>query len=560
MHVSQQILNGMTKLLNISRLHFLALFCLGSFPVSVLACEKVYFAPEDASHQHPLAQPHPLLVKSYQLARAGNAAEQMNMAVNFNTGHLIAACPEKALYWYQQAAGNGNSSAREWLATHESAQPAQPQVEQAVAQAQSESLSSNDTARHGPEAIKGEQRMSPVVLLPGVSPAFVQTWSFDKLAQQALLTHPAILGKRSSSEAALADVEGAKWQRFPTPGVTMSRDGQGNPNSLVTLQQPLWAGGRIDSGIDAAQHRYTASEKAISESQQVVLGQIINAYAEALRWQGKKAIGERTVAQQQQLLEMINRRVNADASPAVDMQLAQSRLYQANNDLSAATQSLTNALTQLSQLAGRQVSEVLPVDLEKVVVPNSLDAALEQAREQSPVLARLAFEEVAAGSDIDVQRAALWPKISMRYEHQQANLPFSVGYQRVMVVADSQIGAGLSAEAGIGAANGRHEAAIQARESAIRDLQQQVSIDWYNLTTSRLQYGNAAKASSNSREVFNSYTRQYTAGRKSWLDVMNAVREASQYELLVLDANAQMLGSALRLSLWTGKLNPLTSN
>lgn len=126
-----------------------------------------------------------------------------------------------------------------------------------------------------------------------------------------------------------------------------------------------------------------------------------------------------------------------------------------------------------------------------------------------------------------------------------------------MVVLDAQIGAGLSATAGVGAANGRREAAQQAREGAIRDLQQQVSIDWDNLTVSRLQLGNATRASSSSKEVFESYTRQYTAGRKSWLDVLNTVREASQYELLVSDVNAQMLGSALRLSLWVGKITPL---
>ena len=40
------------------------------------------------------------------------------MAVNLDTGHLIAACPEKALYWYRQAANSGNKIAQDWLAQH----------------------------------------------------------------------------------------------------------------------------------------------------------------------------------------------------------------------------------------------------------------------------------------------------------------------------------------------------------------------------------------------------------------------------------------------------------
>lgn len=390
-------------------------------------------------------------------------------------------------------------------------------------------------------------------MLFAVRPACAQTWSFEQLAQEALLSHPSIMGKRSSASAALADVDGAKWQRFPTPGVAASKDDKGVTNTLVSVQQPLWAGGRISAGIAAAQYRHTASESAISESQQIVLGQVISAYVDALRWQTKKEVSERNVHQHQMLREMINRRVDADASPAVDRELAQSRLYQSNNDLSVATQSLANALTQLSQLTGKPVSVVLPINVEKVFVPSSKSAALEQALAWSPVIARLSSEAAAAESDVDVKKSVLWPQLAVRYENQQS----TTNTQRVMVVLDAQIGAGLSATAGVGAANGRREAAQQAREGAIRDLQQQVSIDWDNLTVSRLQLGNATRASSSSKEVFESYTRQYTAGRKSWLDVLNTVREASQYELLVSDVNAQMLGSALRLSLWVGKITPL---
>ena len=102
-----------------------------------------------------------------------------------------------------------------------------------------------------------------------------QTWTLKQLEQEALFSNPAILGKRFSANSAQADVDAAKWQRYPTPGVTMSRDGQGNPNTLLTLQQPLWAGGRISAVIDSAQYRYKASESAVSESQQVIFSQII---------------------------------------------------------------------------------------------------------------------------------------------------------------------------------------------------------------------------------------------------------------------------------------------
>ena len=395
-----------------------------------------------------------------------------------------------------------------------------------------------------------------LILLPDHS-AFAQSWSLSQLAQEAVLSNPTIAGKRYIADAAGADVDAAKWQRFPSPSVTASRDGAGNPNTLLSIQQPLWAGGKIDATIDAARQRYSASTSAISESQQTILGQIINAYVDALRWQAKVEVQKKILAQHQQLFDMINRRVMADASPAVDRDLAQSRIFQVSNDLSVASQSLMNALTQLSQLVGKPVGEVTPIDIDLVSVPSSKENAIHEAVAISPVLARLSYELAAAESDVTVQKSELMPKISVRYEHQQADLPFSFAYARIMLVFESQIGPGLSAVSGVTAANGRREAARQAGLSAIRDLEQQVAFDWDGLAFSKLQLGNAASASASSKEVFESYTRQFTAGRKSWLDVLNTVRESGQYELLVLDANAQMLGAKLRLSLWTGEITPL---
>lgn len=56
-------------------------------------------------------------------------------------------------------------------------------------------------------------------------------------------------------------------------------------------------------------------------------------------------------------------------------------------------------------------------------------------------------------------------------------------------------------------------------------------------------------------EVFKSYARQYAIGRKSWMDVLNAVREATLAEFTLEDTRAQVIASGLRLRAQTGKLN-----
>jgi adhesin transport system outer membrane protein len=388
--------------------------------------------------------------------------------------------------------------------------------------------------------------------------AMAQTSSFEQIMKQALTTYPAILSKHSFSAAARADLEGAAWQRYPTPSVEVSEDNNNTRTSLLRVQQPIWAGGRIDSGIDAARSRHEAAEAAINETKQEIVLRVIAAYVEAIRQQARRDTLAQGVQQHERLLGLITRRVEHDASPRVDQELAQSRLYQANNDLSSVTQSLANALTQLSQLSGMSVRRVGPIDDDGLPGQQNEESLFEQAVAWSPTLRRLRFEEEAAQADIETKRASYKPQISVRYENQYQSAPLngSIGFNtnRLLLVLEAQTGAGLSALSGVDAAIGRRDAARQQRETALRDLRERIFIDWDELQAARVRLENATLASRSSKEVYESYTRQYTAGRKNWLDVLNTVRESTQSDVAATDASAQVTGALLRLRSMTGNL------
>lgn len=87
-------------------------------PSSLAACTEVYYSPDDFYYRHPLRHPDAEFAKSYTLAQAGNALEQRNVAVSYDAGYLVSACPEKAHYWYQKAANNGDLIAQDWIARY----------------------------------------------------------------------------------------------------------------------------------------------------------------------------------------------------------------------------------------------------------------------------------------------------------------------------------------------------------------------------------------------------------------------------------------------------------
>lgn len=398
-----------------------------------------------------------------------------------------------------------------------------------------------------------------LLLMLQIDPAWseerTQVWSFDRAVQEALATHPAILSRQSAQDAAKSDLDAASWQRYPTPSLQSAKQEGGETSTILKLEQPLWTGGKISSSIDGARSRLDASDAVINEGKRDITLNLISAYTEVLRLQARQEHAVKNVREHERLLQLVTRRVEREVTPPVDRGLAQSRLYRAINELSAIAQELSNALMQLSQLAGKNIEKIAPLDADSPEVPRSKQEAQKQAMEYSPTLARLAAEESEAQANIGSMRSAYLPQFALTYEKIYGSFPGSLPEgNRTMLVMNIQPGSGLSSLSGVDSAIAKREAARQNRDTALRDLETSISSDWNQLVAARLRYENAALSSKISNDVFESYVRQYTAGRKSWLEVLNSVQEAASADMAAADASAQITRSALRLRLLTGNL------
>jgi len=389
-----------------------------------------------------------------------------------------------------------------------------------------------------------------VLLLIAGSAQAQSAWTFERVLQSALDSHPAIMGKRSGQAAARADQKGAEWLRYPTPSIEAATQGGGKDSGLLRIEQPLWSGGRITAAIDAAGSRLSAADAALIETELDLTIKVITAYIEALRQKARQQHAQAGVAEHEKLLDMIRRRVQQEVSSLTDQRLAESRLYQAVNDLSQVTQAYNNALAQLAQLSGKPVADISEQEVSALGAPSSLDAALSQALGYSPTLRRLIYEEEAANADIDFKRSAYMPQLSLRLEKNTGQTQSS----SAMLVLQAQPGAGFSALSGVDAAIARREAARMAREAAERSTNERVTLDWNEWVAARLRQENAAQSRTMSTDVFESYTRQYVIGRKSWIDVLNAVREATLAQFALEDARAQVIAASLRLRAQAGTL------
>jgi adhesin transport system outer membrane protein len=376
------------------------------------------------------------------------------------------------------------------------------------------------------------------------------------LLRNALERYPSIAARRQEFAAAQGALEGAKWQRYPSLSVSGAALGSnGAAPSTVSVQQILWSGGRIDGSIAAADSRMTAAAAGTLVEEQIVLERTVAAYVELQRQQARLVASEENVRRHTELYGLIARRVGQEVSSAADSALATARLAQARAERQQISAAIGNARAALQSLSGESVRTVVALDA-PILGFASVQEALAAAESFSPEIARQRSLAAAATSDIDVRKGQLMPTLAARVEHlRNPIIGVNSSTDRALLAFEFQPGAGLSAFSAVREAEARRLAAMSAVEGSRLDLEQKLNAAWIDAQSSATQREPLRILARTNVAIVDSFLRQYRVGRKSWLDVLNAQREAVQALYALADVDSQALSGALRVRLVTGSLS-----
>lgn len=373
----------------------------------------------------------------------------------------------------------------------------------------------------------------------------------EQLVAAAAWTHPLIDARRADVAGARADVDAARWQYFPQPSLQTDYT-EGDNATVFRLQQPLWAGGRLDADYDFALAGSGTAERTLEETQFDMALRVVDGAQNLLLARGRRGVAQTTVQRLAALSEMIARRHERGASALTDRSLADSRLVQALADMEAAAAGERIALAQLSQLVGRGLGaeELDSLDLDAQLELDPPERLIARARGRHPMLRRVAAELEQAQAQVAQRRAALWPTLGLRYEYQHGSYPGSAAAgSRVFTTLQYAPGAGFSSLAGIRAAEAKLDGARRNVEAATREVSDRFRVEWESFASARTRIGQLRAGRDHSEAILGSYQRAYVAGRRSWLDLMNAVRELAQSEQALADARVQRLLAAYRVRL-----------
>lgn len=400
-----------------------------------------------------------------------------------------------------------------------------------------------------------------------IFPSFTRAETLEQLISSALESHPVIQGQQAQEQAAKTGVDSATWQFFPTPSVAIEKVRAGASDrfyqddsvvSTLRLQQPLWTGGRLTAGQEKAAAGVTASHASLEEARQQLALRVVQTYGDWLAAYLKMQAYDKSMATHVRLREQVNRRIEQGASAESDLVLAVSRLYSVSADIAVARAQQDTALARMGQLLGHRIdANALSATVAGPrPVKSGVQTLLDMALANNPAILKAQAQARMQESVIDERRADLSPEVYLRAERQygsyaDANTPPG---SRLFVGLSSHLGAGLSSLSNVQGARSQYQAALAEVDVQSRTVSEQVLAD-YALAISSESRLEAVRASLQAAgQVSESYDRQFLAGRKTWLDVMNAARELAQTEVQLADIQATQVIVTWRLAIYTQSL------
>jgi adhesin transport system outer membrane protein len=393
-----------------------------------------------------------------------------------------------------------------------------------------------------------------------VRPAFAQDVTLTSLLQLAIYKHPTIIQARSQVKAAGYDLEAARWGRFPTVSSDLRSD-ERYVQSIARIEQPLWAGGRIDGRIELGQANLRVADASVKEAELNALQQVATSYFEVLRLMARLTAAKDSVREHTQLLGLISRRVEAQISPPADATLAQARLQQALTEQLQIQRQLDSARFSLAQWAGPisgHLKEPRRIDYERF--PGH-DFVLERAQKASGQRLKLQSQIESAVAQIQVSKAQGFPTVVAGHQYVIGGpLAPGLGRSSTYVGLQFQPGAGLSALSGVQSAVAKKEAAEMELEALDRSLEAQTKTLYNDIDALQAQLAPAQALQADTADLIDSYLRQYQIGRKNWLDVLNALREKTQAIYNLADVRFSLQQSQIKLMLIMGQIDGIKTS
>ena len=192
--------------------------------------------------------------------------------------------------------------------------------------------------------------------------------------------------------------------------------------ATLTINQPLYTGGRVSSAVNAAKAGVLAGREQLRATEQTVLDSVIQAYVDVRRDEESLQIAQENVALLQNQLGESNAKFDVGQATRIDITQSDARLADAQAALAMTQAQLDGSRAAYVATVGQSPTRLAEPPTLAGLLPIGLDQAFSAAEQNNPQLRRSNYAEQASAARVAEARAQTRPTVSL-----QANLGYSGG-------------------------------------------------------------------------------------------------------------------------------------
>lgn len=368
--------------------------------------------------------------------------------------------------------------------------------------------------------------------------------------------NPSVKSKIAELKSLGYKLDEAEAGRLPSFSISAQSMYNNDDNyGIMRGQMPLYSFGKISGNIKVAEEGLVLGKFVLLQVQRQLIEDTAAAYNSHWGIKQRVAIAEANVAEHDRLYQMINRRQQGGVASAADVRLALSRLLQAQAQLDQIKGAAEKARNELEVLTQLTISADTPIDQALAETPAGEDELQKAQLIDARVKVRMA-ELAMTKKEADLRQAERMPTLYVRYDRYiKPKNDYASDGEVGVVLEGSLDGLGIIGQKRAAAA----KAHIAVAEENLEDTRNEIKRRVTNLLTERGIQGNIVasyeRSTEEMEETLKSVIRQFDAGRKSWIDVLNFQRELTEMRHQLLQAKTNWLEVSLRLAAINGRLD-----
>lgn len=379
-----------------------------------------------------------------------------------------------------------------------------------------------------------------------VNPAPV---SITSVLQRVFESHPSVREAESLQSAERVGIESARAGYYPYLQVSSALADRSEAGQVtVSAVQPLFDGGLTRAQVRRAQSQTESAEWNLQRVRLSLSDEVLQSSFEILVAEEQLRLFERYLIELQGSRQTIERRADKGVSPDADVQTVMVRIAQAEAGRESVKASRSAARSRLSGLLNGPPPDLRWPDESLKIAPDDLGAVL-AAVDDNPLVRLDQQAIVTQKAAAETVKASIWPQLSLQHRRQFSGQRFDPSNDSTLLVLQYQTTNGYRAYQGYEAELARLESATRRLDTTRSILKAQFRADFVQYLTSLTQYSTQLNAARSLSELVSSYRRQFEVGRKTWIELLNAQREAHEARMLLTNYKRGFWQSDLRILL-----------